>query len=282
MKIAARCLVMLSLLRVRMKVRATLAALGATLLLGLLAPPVEAAVPRIPITCGMVVIQDAYLYLEQDLDCSTSVGVDVALRPRARGHSAGHRGPQGTYAPWARRGAWGHGVQLPGRVRIASACSTGRSKTGGWASAVTTNTRATNLRLVGNRYGFFCNGNCTADRIAFEGSDTGMNVGAEAFGVVRWSTFSGNQTGASVYDLSGLRIQRSKFVRNDVGVLSIGARVKVSFSGFRRNGTAILVDNWRRKWLRRPVPGGLPEQRPRPRRTDLLISTATITRLHVP
>ena len=65
MKIAARCLAMLSLLRVRMKFRATLAALGATLLLGLLAPPVEAAVPRIPITCGMVVTQDAYLYLRR-------------------------------------------------------------------------------------------------------------------------------------------------------------------------------------------------------------------------
>ena len=40
-----------------------------------------------------------------------------SIRPRARGHSAGHRGPQGTYAPWARRGVRGHGGQLPGRVR---------------------------------------------------------------------------------------------------------------------------------------------------------------------
>ena len=117
MKLAARCLVMLSLLRVRMKFRATLAALGATLLLGLLAPPVEAAVPRIPITCGMVVIQDAYLYLEKDLDCSTSVGVAVrydhehGVIPQVTVDLRGHtlRGPGD--------GSRGHGGQLPGRVR---------------------------------------------------------------------------------------------------------------------------------------------------------------------
>ena len=243
MKIAARCLVMLSLLRVRMKVRATLAALGATLLVGLLAPPVEAAVPRIPITCGMVVIQNAYLYLEQDLDCSTSVGVDVGydhehgVAPQVTVDLRGHtlRGP-----------GEGHGVTAFNEPGGFASLRVLNGTIENWRVGVggDRNTGATNLRLVGNRYGFFCNGTCTADRVAFEGSDTGMNVGAEAFGVVRWSTFSGNQTGASVYDLSGLRIQRSKFVRNDVGVLSIGARVKVSFSGFRRNGTAILVDNW--------------------------------------
>jgi hypothetical protein len=61
--------------------------------------------------------------------------------------------------------------------------------------------------------------------------------------VVTRSRFSGNQMGASVSDLSGLDIQRSKFVKNDVCVFSNQARVKVSFSTFRRNGTAILVDN---------------------------------------
>ena len=77
------------------------------------------------------------------------------------------------------------------------------------------------------------------------------------------STFSGNQTAAKVYDLSGLDIRRSKFVRNDVGVLSIaGWELKVSFSAFRRNGTAILVDNGMcGRRLRRPVQGEVQTQR---------------------
>ena len=105
-------------------------------------------------------------------------------------------------------------------------------------------TRATNLRLVGNRYGFYCSGNCTADRIAFKGSSAIGIYTVEGYAVVTRSTFSGNQTGAKVYDLSGLVIQRSKFVNNDVGVFSVAGReLKVSFSAFRRNGTAILVDN---------------------------------------
>ena len=105
-------------------------------------------------------------------------------------------------------------------------------------------THATNLRLVGNRVGFHCYGSCTADRIAFKGSSAiGMYV-VEGDALVTRSKFSGNQTAAKVYDLSSLDIRRSKFVKNDVGVLSIaGWKLKVSFSAFRRNGTAILVDN---------------------------------------
>ena len=52
-----------------MKTRTVLAGLSAIALLGLPAAPAQAAVPRLAITCGMVVTQDAHLYLRKDLHC---------------------------------------------------------------------------------------------------------------------------------------------------------------------------------------------------------------------
>src|SRR5215207_8215231 len=62
-----------------------------------------AKVPRIPITCGMVVEQDAYLYLQDDLTCATQFGISVTRVDEApqvtidlRGHTL--RGPGSGYA----------------------------------------------------------------------------------------------------------------------------------------------------------------------------------------
>ena len=152
-----------------MKFRATLAALGATLLLGLLAPPVEAAVPRIPITCGMVVTGDAYLYLTKDLDCSTSVGVAVGYD---EDHNHFHRSWWTSRAIRSVGPAKGEGVTAFAYPWGSAYLRVFNGKIANWEYGVggDSDTRATKLRLIDNRFGFFCNGFCTADRIAFKGS----------------------------------------------------------------------------------------------------------------
>src|SRR6186997_2389287 len=60
-----------------MRRRIILAAAAGTLALAGLASPAQAAVPRIPLTCGMVVQQDAVVYLTKNLTCKTQYGVRV-------------------------------------------------------------------------------------------------------------------------------------------------------------------------------------------------------------
>ena len=60
-------------------------------------------------------------------------------------------------------------------------------------------TRISNVKLVGNHTGFFCNGGCWADQSYFKNNSVvGMGVGAEAYASVKHSTFSGNKKGAFV------------------------------------------------------------------------------------
>lgn len=104
-------------------------------------------------------------------------------------------------------------------------------------------TRITNVKLVGNRYGFFCNGACYIDQSYFKHSSlVGLNVGAEAGAFVKHTTFSGNNAGATVNGINRLDIQHSTFFKNGIGVQSNEARVSVSYSMFKKNGTAIQVN----------------------------------------
>ena len=61
-------------------VRHAFVPLIAVLAFSVLTPPVpaDAAPPGVPITCGMVVQQDAQLYLARNLSCTTDFGVRVS------------------------------------------------------------------------------------------------------------------------------------------------------------------------------------------------------------
>ena len=100
-----------------------------------------------------------------------------------------------------------------------------------------------NVMLVDNRYGFFCGGfDCLADHTHFERNTvTGFNVGGDAGGTVTNSTFVKNAVGAAVGFIFSLRIDRSAFLKNDIGVLANGAQVTVSRSLFVKNWTAVRV-----------------------------------------
>ena len=215
--------------------------LASLVLLTVAAPPARAAVPTIPITCGMVVQQDAVLYLAKDLTCP-DFGIRVVQEPAEpgpvphvvvdlRGHTL--RG-SGT--------AFGISANNAGGSDFVKVIN-GRLKNWDIAIAGDWDTRTRNVALVGNRVGFFCNGICVADRTTFtRNTGTGFFVGGEASGTVTRSTFVRNAVGASVISPWSLRIERSVFLKNTVGVLDGGSVVPISKSLFVKNRTAIRVD----------------------------------------
>lgn len=223
------------------KLSVVISVIASLVVLTVAAPPAQAAVPRIPITCGMVVQQDAVLYLTKDLTCP-DFGIRVVQEPAEpgpvphvvvdlRGHTLRGSGV-----------AFGVSANNAGGSDFIKVIN-GRLKNWDIAIAGDWDTRTRNVALVGNRVGFFCNGICVADRTTFtHNTGTGFFVGGEASGTVTRSTFVRNGVGASVLFPWSLSIQRSVFLKNKVGVLDGGTVVPISRSIFVKNQTAIRVD----------------------------------------
>lgn len=221
--------------------RTAVVILASLVLLTSLAPPAQAAVPKIPITCGMVVQRDAVVYLAKDLYCP-EFGVlvqDVEELPTAhvvadlRGHTL--RGPGTGYGITAFNGDAGGAV-----LKVIN----GRLENWDLAVGGDHDTSTRNLSLVRNRIGFFCNGSCEADRTTFEGNKgTGFYQGEANGGVITRSIFVRNKVGASSNFIWPLSISSSAFLKNDVGVLGVAARVWVAKSLFVKNRTAIRIVN---------------------------------------
>jgi len=109
----------------------------------------------------------------------------------------------------------------------------------------TTNTQVTNVDLVDNQVGFFCNGDCRFDRVRFEGSTSvGLTVGGEAHAIVKRSTFVDNAQGALYGYLYTMEVDRSSFIGNGIGIHGAFPLlpVTVSRTDFYRNDIAILID----------------------------------------
>ena len=223
-------------------VKAAISLVVGLLLVGVFAPPATADTPRVRLVCGMVISQDASIYLAHDLTCP-DFGVRVEqdhsgeipppnVRIDLRGHTL--RGPGTGYGIAAFSGGLDvtHVAVVNGRLE-------------NWDSAVGGDYefRTRNVALVRNRIGFACGGfGCAADRTRFQGNtDAGFFVYADAAGTVTRSTFVRNAVGARVQYISGLTIDHSTFSRNDVGVLADDAQVTVSRSLFVRNATAVKV-----------------------------------------
>jgi hypothetical protein len=219
------------------------AAAGAVALTGL-ASPAQAAVPRIPLTCGMVVQQDAVVYLTKDLTCKTQYGVrvdydessDYAVTPnvtiKLRGHTL--RGP-GT------AGSWGiDAVDYPSPVNVHVVNGTLKNWGIGIAGSDFDVTSADHVRLVNNQVGYFCNGQCLLTSSSVKNNTVvGFNVGADASGTVRNTTFAHNARAASVGGIWPLSVTDSTFTRNGVGVYSNNANPTVTNSTFTRNGIGV-------------------------------------------
>ncbi|MGV8908281.1 MAG: hypothetical protein ACOH1Y_04805 [Propionicimonas sp.] len=221
--------------------RYVLSILASVVLLTVLAPPAQAAVPKIPLTCGLVVKQDALVVLKKDLTCP-AFGVQVVqdlansgsvphVTVDLRGHTLRGSGM-----------AIGINANNPGGSDFINVVN-GRLEN--WDNALSGDwdTRTRNVSLVGNRLGWLCSGICVADRTRFtDNTDTGFFVGGEASGTVTHSIFVRNAVGASVLFPWTLSVDRSLFVRNRVGVLDGGVRVPISKSLFVKNTTAIRVE----------------------------------------
>lgn len=191
-----------------------------------------------PITCGMVVDKSMNLHLSKDLYCPT-FGVRVV-----------YPNDDGGTTPDVSVDLRGHTLRGPGRGMGITAFGSGTQKVRvsngvlkGWEIGLggDTETRASQLALVGNRYGFFCNGSCTADLTVFSNNDIGINVGGEAHAGVKRSTFVGNGIGASVSWIWTLEVDKSAFLSNGTGVLAETSRPIVKNSAFVKNQTAIRV-----------------------------------------
>jgi hypothetical protein len=216
--------------------------LSSLVLLTGLAPPAQAAVPQIPLTCGLVVQQDAVVYLAHDLTCP-DFGVRVVAPPAEPGP-----GPHVTID------LRGHTLRGSGVAFGISANNAGSSdfitvrngRLKNWDTAISGDydTRTRRVALVGNRVGFFCSGICVADRTTFtRNTGTGLFVGGEGTAAtVTRSSFVRNTVGASVLAPWNLSIERSVFRKNKVGVVDDGAVVPISKSLFVKNRTAIWVD----------------------------------------
>jgi hypothetical protein len=228
-----------------MRIRAVLAGLAALVLLLALPAPAEAGVPKVAITCGLVVRHDVHLYLTDDLYCPGEFGVRVEY-PEAEGGPIpmvtvdlkGH-----TLRGSGRAGTWGitaFAYPSTASLRVVN----GRVKNWDIGVGGDSDTRISRVKLVGNKVGFFCNGFCSIHRSHLKSSSAvGLNVGAEAGAVVTRTVFSRNREGAMVGGINSLEIRRSTFWKNGVGVHSASARVAVSHSRFIKNRTGVLVRN---------------------------------------
>ncbi len=206
------------------------------------APPAHAAVPRVPLTCGMVITQDADVYLPHNLTCpefAVRVRQDHSgdvpppnVRIDLRGHTLRGLGTADGIVAFSGKKDITHVEVVNGRLT-------------NWDTAVGGDygfaTR--NVALVGNRIGFGCGGfGCAAERTHFQNNTGGgFVVYYAAGGTVTRSTFVHNAVGATAISWSGLSINHSIFTGNDVGVLADDSWVGVLTSLFVRNGTAVKV-----------------------------------------
>lgn len=215
----------------------------AVLLLSVLTPPAPALADPAgtPITCGMVVQQDAQLYLARNLSCRTDFGVRVS-------QEQSEPGP----VPHVQIDLRGHTLSGPGTgIGIANFGYPGASyltvRNGhvkGWRIGVAgdTEVRAGNLTLVDNQYGFFCNGYCYLDRSYLSrNSVAGFENGGESNSQVTRTTFVKNAIGAETGYIYPLTISDSVFLGNGVGAQATRARVTVSRSVFVKNRVGVLV-----------------------------------------
>lgn len=217
--------------------------LASLVLLTALAPPAQAAVPHIPLTCGLIVQQDAVVYLAHDLTCP-DFGVRVV-------DDAAEPGP----GPHVTVNLRGHTLRGSGTAFGISANNAGGSdfikvvngRLKNWDTAISGDydTRTRNVALVANRVGFFCSGLCVVNATTFKGNTgTGLFVGGEGTAAtVTHSTFVRNGVGASVLAPWNLSIEHSVFRKNKVGLLDGGAVVPVSKSLFVKNRVAIRVES---------------------------------------
>lgn len=215
----------------------------AVLFFSVLAPlaPARAAPAGVPITCGMVVNDDAQLYLARDLHCLTTFGVLVT-------QVQGEPSP----APDVQIDLRGHTLSGPGsgggiiNIGYPGTATTqvhdGRLR--GWGSAVggDTEIRVRNVALVENDYGFSCNGNCYLDRsYVSRNSEAGLDLRAEANAVVTRTTFVGNKVGAQTGYIYPLNISDSVFLKNDIAAQALAGQVTVTRSIFVKNRIGVLV-----------------------------------------
>jgi hypothetical protein len=217
--------------------------LSSLVLLTAFAPPAQAAVPHIPLTCGLVVEEDAVVYLAHDLTCP-DFGVRVVAPPAEPGPG-----------PHVKIDLRGHTLRGSGTAFGISANNAGSSdfitvingRLKGWDTAISGDyeTRTRNVSLIGNRVGFFCSGLCVANRTTFKSNtDTGLFVGGQGTAAtVTRSSFVNNGVGASVLAPWNLSIEHSVFRKNQVGLLDGGAVVPVSKSLFVKNRVAIRVES---------------------------------------
>jgi hypothetical protein len=203
------------------------------------APPASAFTWQ-PITCGMVLMEDAHLYLANDLSCP-DFGVRITQEESGPGpvpHVVVDLRKHTLTGPGHSHGITAFGFPGSATVQVRNGRLTG------WEIAVAgdTDTRIRNVALVGNQTGFFCNGNCYLDRSYFgRNSIAGLTVGGEGGAIVTRSTFVNNPIGARVRYIWSLDISDSVFLNNKVGVEGDDARVTVSRSVFARNGVGVLV-----------------------------------------
>jgi len=201
-----------------------------------------AAVPRIAITCGMLVTQDAYLYLETDLTCASGSGVTVA-HPESEDPTP----PPHVTVDLRRHTLQGAGQEFTIGVLTDSFSPTfvtvknGRIANFDVGIAGFNDTRVRNLELVDNNRGFLCLSYCEADRTVFSGSSwIGLVINEGSFNLTR-STIIDNATGAYFGSSGTLNIKQSMIIDNGVGVEGYGAAT-VSRSSFVSNDIAILME----------------------------------------
>lgn len=210
-----------------------------------LTPPPGAAAAGLkaqPITCEMVVQQDANLYLARDLTCPT-FAVLVVQRSEPEPGPVPHvtvdlRG----HTLWG--GGTGTGftaLNFPGYPELE--VRNGRLENFAVAVRGDSTVRIRNVRLVDNAVGFACNGYCRVERSLVKGSsEAGIDVGPDADAAVTHTVFERNAVAARVGFVSGLAITASVFTRNGLGVgVEDGSTASVSRSLFLRNRVGVKV-----------------------------------------
>lgn len=202
--------------------------------------PAEAAVPRKPITCGMVVQDTMDLYLAKDLYCpDTAVqigqdsGRDEPVVPTVNVDLGGHtlRGSGTGF------GIWNHSYPGQAIVRIKHGVIRGFQN----GVAGDSDTTVSGLTLASNGSGFFCNEGCRADLTVFKNNGRGMVAAGESNATVTRSLFMGNDVGATVSFIWTLKIDRSLFIQNKTGVEGSNGRPTVSNTVFLMNDTAVTI-----------------------------------------
>ena len=221
-----------------------------------LAPPssADAAPAGHPITCGMVVQDDAQLYLARDLYCP-DFGVRLEQHPSIiptikidlRGHTL--RGPGSGY------GISGFTPGVTSNFPVEAQVEVRNGRLNGWEVALSSGTelRARDIVLVNNETGFLCFGSCYLDRShVSRSSEAGLVMIGDGGGggaVVTRTSFVKNQIGAQIVGgYPSMTISDSLFLANDVGAQADAAQVRMSHTLIVKNRVGVLVTGWDTPW----------------------------------